>query len=156
MSLAADTRAAVRAEPFLFDALRAGVVNYAGLARDLDLEGDDDAIAAALRRFAEELDPPDPPERSVRVRMESGLAPAERSPLFVVGGLGYEVGGGDRTGVIASGELDPAALERVLGLLRVNDVAVDAAGVTDETLLVVVPRRDGPEALRTIENDLAG
>jgi hypothetical protein len=66
MSLASETRDAVRARPFLHDALAAGVVNYAAAARALDIGGDVDAITAALRRFAEELSDPDPPMATPR------------------------------------------------------------------------------------------
>jgi len=45
MSVAERTRAAVREEPFLHDALRAGVVNYRAAARYLDV-GDEDAVRA--------------------------------------------------------------------------------------------------------------
>ena len=48
MSLAAETRAAVRARPWLLEALRAGVVNYAAAAESLDVDGDTDSIATAL------------------------------------------------------------------------------------------------------------
>ena len=54
MTVAAETRRAVRASPFLRDALRAGCVNYTAAARFLDV-GDEDAVVAALRRYAEDL-----------------------------------------------------------------------------------------------------
>ena len=47
-SLAARTREAVRNEPFLHDALRAGVLNYTAVARYLEVDGEHDAIATAL------------------------------------------------------------------------------------------------------------
>jgi|APHM01.1.fsa_nt_gi hypothetical protein len=55
MSLAAETREAVRERPVLYDALRAGIVNYTAAAERLALNGDREAIATALRRFAESL-----------------------------------------------------------------------------------------------------
>ena len=49
MTVAERTRAAVRAEPFVYEALRAGVLNYTAAARYLDV-GDESAVSAALRR----------------------------------------------------------------------------------------------------------
>lgn len=155
MSLAADARAAVRADPFVYDALRAGIVNYAALARDLDVDGEQDAIAAALRRFAEELDPPDSVDSSVRVRMESGVEPDDADPVLVAGETGFGIGSGDLTAVIATGEVDPTGLERVLGLLRTHDIDVEAAAVGEAALLVIVDRREGPHTLRVLEDALA-
>ncbi|WP_324662830.1 DUF7523 family protein [Haloarcula sediminis] len=152
MSLAAATRDAVRERPFLYDALRAGVVNYTAAARTLDVEGDTDAVATALRRFAEEL--PDDPvhESEARVSMRSGLGRVEDGDaLLSVGATRFGEGTGSLTGIVASGDLEPAALGDVLGRLRAVDVAVAAAGVGDETLVVVVERRDGPDALRVVE-----
>jgi hypothetical protein len=39
----------------------------------------------------------------------------------------------------------------VLERLRVADIEVRAAGAVEGTLAVVVPRRDGPTALRVVE-----
>ncbi|UIO99293.1 hypothetical protein Hbl1158_12240 [Halobaculum sp. CBA1158] len=55
MTVAEETREAVRERPFLLDALRAGVVNYAAAASLLDLDADADAVATALRRFGDDL-----------------------------------------------------------------------------------------------------
>ena len=77
MSLASETRDAVRARPFLYDALRAGVVNYTAAARELDVDGEVDAVATALRRFAEELAEYDPTnlfERNQNVRPSAQAA----------------------------------------------------------------------------------
>jgi hypothetical protein len=152
MSLAAATRDAVRERPFLYDALRAGVVNYTAAARTLDVEGDTDAVATALRRFAEEL--PDGPahDSEARVSMQSGLGRVDGGDaLLTVGDTRLGEGAGSLTGIVASGDLEPAGLGAVLGRLRGADIAVEAAGVGDETLVVVVQRRDGPDALRVVE-----
>jgi hypothetical protein len=155
MSLASETRDAVRARPFLRDALAAGVVNYAALARELDLEGDTEAITAALRRFAEELPDPTAPGSETTVRMKSGLEPIDGADddagLLRVGEYGYAAGTGSFTGVLATGDLGAGALERALGRLRSHGVGVEAAGVAGGTLLVVVGRRDGADAVRLIE-----
>ncbi len=153
MSLAAATRDAVRERPFLYDALRAGVVNYTAAARTLDVEGDTDAVATALRRFAEELSDGPAHAAEARVSMRSGLGRVEDGDaLLAVGTTRFGEGVGSLTGIVASGDLDPAALGDTLGRLRAADIGVEAAGVDDETLVVVVERRDGPDALRVVES----
>jgi len=152
MSLAAATREAVRKRPFLYDALRAGVVNYTAAARTLDIEGDTDAVATALRRFADELDEDPTHERRASVSIQSGLGRADDgAALLVVGDTRLAEGGGSLTGIVGSGDVSAAALGDVLGRLRAADIGVEAAGVGDETLVVVVARRGGPDALRVVE-----
>ena len=152
MSLASETRDAVRARPFLYDALAAGVVNYAAAARALDVAGETEAITAALRRFAEEIsDPGRGADDDPTVRMKSGLEPVEEGGLLCVGEQGYAAGTGSLTGVVATGDLGPRALEAALGTLRTNGIGAEAAGVTPGTLLIVVSRRDGADAVRLIE-----
>jgi hypothetical protein len=156
MSLAAATREAVRERPFLYDALRAGVVNYTAAARTLDIDGEEEAIATALRRFAEELDDNPAHESDGRVSMESGLgrvesADAASAAVLAVGDAAFAEGAGSLTGIVAAGDLSPEALADVLGRLRAADVSVEAAGVTDDALVVVVSRRAGPDALRVVE-----
>jgi len=152
MSLAAATRDAVRERPFLYDALRAGVVNYTAAARTLDVDGDTDAVATALRRFGEELSAGPVHESEARVAMRSGLGrDFKGDPLLAVGDTQFG-DGGSLTGIVASGDVSPAALGDVLGRLRAADVAVEAAAVGGETLVVVVPRRAGPDALRVVES----
>ncbi|AUG47663.1 hypothetical protein BVU17_09100 [Haloarcula taiwanensis] len=161
MSLAAATRDAVRERPFLYDALRAGVVNYTAAARTLDIDGDAEAVATALRRFAEELDDSPAHDSDARVSMQSGLGRVE-SPdavsaiVFRVGDAAFAEGAGSLTGIVATGDLSPPALAEVLGRLRAADVAVEAAGVTDDALVVVVGRRAGPDALRMVEAVVQG
>ena len=152
MSLAAATRDAVRERPFLYDALRAGVVNYTAAARTLDIDGDTDAVATALRRFAKEL-PDDPAhDGEARVSMESGLGPVGTDDaVLVVGDTRLGEGAGSLTGIVASGDVSGPALGEVLARLRAADIAVEAAGVGTETLVVVVERRAGPDAVRVVE-----
>lgn len=71
MSLAAETRQRIREHPFLRVALRAGVVNYSAAADFLDVDGEREAVATALRRYAGELPPFETEARDVRVRMRS-------------------------------------------------------------------------------------
>lgn len=155
MSLAAETRAAVRAEPFLYDALRAGVLNYTAAARRLDL-GDEETVAAALRRYADDLPDPATGPVDARVTMESGLGPGDPADaLLAVGDTALAPGGGELTGVQATGDVGPAALGRVLRRLAIEDVAVETAGATGGTLLLAVGRRDGASAVRIVETALS-
>ncbi len=158
MSVAKRTRAAVRARPFLHDALRAGVCNYTAAARYLDV-GDVDAVSAALRRYAEELPDYEPPagEADARVRMESGFGPGDPAEaLLVVGDTALVPDSGSLTAIVATGAVYPGLLRDALGRLAASDVAVEAAGCDDSTLCVVVARRDGPNALRVVEEAVEG
>ncbi|MFD1569986.1 DUF7523 family protein [Halorubrum laminariae] len=176
MSLAAAAREAVRARPFLRDALRAGVVNHsaaaAWLAADADLDGDVDAIATALRRFREELPDYETAERTASVSMRSGVCvvhdrnggdrddgdrDGDDSPAHVLLRVGDAVlaDGGSETAILATGEVDAAALATTLRRLAAADVAVSAAAVVGESLVIAVERRDGPTAVRVVEAALA-
>ncbi|AFK18851.2 MULTISPECIES: DUF7523 family protein [Haloferax] len=157
MSLAADARDAVRERPFLLTALRAGVVNYAAVASYLDL-GDDDAVSAALRRFAEDLPELEPDAREATVTMRSGVGlvgedieETDDEPILSVAGVDLAAGG-PLTAIIAEGEVDTAALTTVLSRLDAESVVVDSAGVAGDTMAVVVPRRQGAAALRVVES----
>jgi hypothetical protein len=152
MTVAADARAAVREHPFLETALRAGVLNYTAAARFLDV-GDEEAVAAALRRYAAELDDYAPTDRRATVSMESGVGPAAEgeAALLSVGETAFSADGGSYTAVLAEGDAGTAALSAVLGRLRTADVAVEAAAACAGSLAVVVDRRDGPDAVRAVE-----
>lgn len=156
MSLAAETRDAVRAEPFLYDALRAGVLNYTAAARHLDL-GDEETVAAALRRYAEDLPTPETGGADARVTMQSGLGPADdpADALLVVGDTAFGTVGGELTGVQGTGDVGPSTLGRVLRRLEIAEVPVEAAGAVDGTLLLAVGRRKGAGAVRTVEDALS-
>ncbi|WP_335999454.1 DUF7523 family protein [Halorientalis halophila] len=158
MSLAADTREAVRTHPFLHEALRAGVVNYTAAARFLDL-ADEEAVVAALRRYAEDLPDYDAAGADARVNMKSGLgavdADQETDAMLTVGDTALVPDGGTLTGVLATGDVDATSLAHVLNHLRAEDVAVTAAGVAGDALLVVVERRAGADALRAVEAALS-
>jgi hypothetical protein len=154
MTVASETREAVRARPFLHRALRAGVVNFTAAARFLDV-GEEEAVAAALRRYADDLPAYEPSAADARVDMRSGLGPADPADaLLVVGDVALAADGGDRTAIVGVGDVKAAALRTVLGRLDVEDVAVEAAAVADGTLVVVVDRRAGVTALRVIEDAL--
>jgi hypothetical protein len=166
MSLAAATREAVRDRPFLVDALRAGVLNYAAAARLLSDEvdalagADEDAVTVALRRYREDLGARDRPTGDARVSMHSGVGPVEPPTdadaeadevLLRVGDTAFAPGGSS-TAVVATGSVGPAVLAAVVDRLRTADVDVAAAGVAGDALTVVVDRRDGPDALRVVES----
>ncbi|PSP90511.1 hypothetical protein BRC90_00925 [Halobacteriales archaeon QS_4_69_34] len=173
MSIAAETRRAVRRRPFVHRALRAGVLNYAAAARMLDI-GETEAVTAALRRYAAELPAHETAEREARVTMRSGLgivgiddrdegqgmdeseraASGSSDPLLAVGGTAIVPDGGSLTGVLATGAVDARALAHALDRLAVEECEVVAAGVAGGTLLVVVARRDGPDAVRVVEDAL--
>lgn len=158
MSIAAETREAARKHPFLLHALRAGVVNYAAAAEFLGIEGETEAIATALRRFAEELPAFETASRDARVTMQSGVRIVDEdveNPLISVGPTGVETGEGSLTAVLATGEVDPEALGAVCSRLAVADAESYAAGVAGETLVVVVGRRDGATTVRIVEEVLA-
>ncbi len=163
MSLAADVREAVRERPFLLHALRAGLLNYAAaaswLAEDADLDGGDDAIATALRRYGSDLSGYETARRTARVAMRSGVGVHEgddidfedpTGPLLRVPGAAV-TDGGDHTALVATGEVDAGALGAVLDRLAAAEVDVSAAGVVGDSLVVVVSRRDGAAAVQVIE-----
>lgn len=162
MSLAERTRAAVRREPFLLEGLRAGVVNYAAAARFLDVGdsdvddsviGDHDAVVAALRRFADDLENYEPATGRPSVRMERGFGPGEPgdAPL-VIGDQALAPDAGSATAIVARGEVSGGVLARVLGCLEAATIEVEAAAVGSDTLWVIVDGRAGPDALRVVED----
>lgn len=160
MSLAERTREAARSNPFLFEALRAGVCNYTAAARYLDLGGDEqEAVVAALRRYAADLPAYDPAGRDARVAMKSGLGKIEASEdadeaLLTVGEMAFATGAGSLTGLLVTGDVDATTLRHVLGALAADEIAIEAAGVTEAALLVVVSRRAGADAVRVVERVL--
>jgi Arc/MetJ family transcription regulator len=158
MSLASETRAAAREHPFLVLSLRADICNYAAAARFLDVDGDVDAVATALRRFEDDLAGFETRDAGARVAMESGLGRTDEDGddsrgdgLLAVGDTTYAPGEGSLTGVVATGDVDADALASVLRRLSVAGVSVDAAGGGGGALVVVVGRRDGADALRAVE-----
>ncbi|WP_280537314.1 hypothetical protein [Halopenitus sp. POP-27] len=126
MSLAADTRAAVRAHPFLHDSLRAGVLNHAAAAEwlldhDPDLEGDPNAVATAIRRFGGNFEDVDHADVGASVSMRSGVDVVDRAAVVDGDGSGDEDGRGDEDGECGRDEnTHPLAI--------VGDVAVVPGG----------------------------
>jgi hypothetical protein len=150
MTLAEQAREAACERPFIHDALEAGVLNYSAAARFLDI-GDDEAVAAALRRYGEELRY-EATEHDVRVTMETGLGRSEQAGLLTVGEEGFVPGEGSLTAILVSGTVSVRLFRQVLGRCETADIGVLAAGYGDESIVVVVERRDGPDALRLLES----
>jgi len=156
-SLAARTRAAVRERPFLYDALRAGVVNYTAAARYLDVDGETEAIATALRRYADELAGEPAVGADARVSMESGVGRPDNGDgnadaLLSVEGETYARDAGSLTALVVAGDVGPGLAQRILGRLAVEDFDVEAAASGNESLVVIVGRRAGVDALRAVES----
>lgn len=162
MTLAARTREAAAAHPFLVDALRAGVVNYAAAARFVDVEGEPEAVATALRRYAESLPDYAPSSPSVRVTMQRGLGRVDDSDtgsddgvddvLLRVNDAGYgPTADGDRTAVLATGAVDAGFAAAALDRLALADVTVHAMGFDGEAFVALVGRRAGADAIRAVE-----
>jgi hypothetical protein len=159
MSTAEATREAIRRQPFLLHALRAGVLNYTAAASFLAVEGDDDAVATALRRFAEELPAYETASRDARVTMQSGVGLQESDetgsdPLLRAGGT-VVTGGGSSTAVLATGAVEPRDVGTVCARFDAERIDLQAAAVAGESLVVVVGRRDGPTAVQTLEDVMA-
>lgn len=160
MSLASETRRAVDDHPFLLAALRAGVVNYTAAARYLDVDGETDAVATAIRRYAEELPAYETEACDARVRMESGITavPIDGShpetALLAVGGTSFRTDGGDLTAIVGTGGVDTTALAEALQHLSIEDIAPVAAGVSEGAMMIVVDRLEGANALRAVEDAL--
>lgn len=167
MTVASETRAAVREHPFVYDALRAGILNYTAAARFLDV-GETEAVGAALRRYADELEAYDPAATRASVSMQSGVAEVKResgtetgtsaestaNPLFQVGGTAFTADGGEYTAITATGGVDASALGSILGRLRTAEIEAVAGAAIEGTAIVVVERRAGADAVRAVESAL--
>lgn len=182
MSLAAETREAVRERPFVRDALRAGVVNHsaaaAWLIEEAGIDGTTEAVSAALRRFRDDLPAHETAARTATVSMRSGVGVAAgeqvgggdpagggdpvdggdsadaEDPVLCVGGTTVRPGGRE-TAVLATGDIDATALAAVLKRLAAVGVDVSAAAAASDALAVVVRRSDGATAVRTVESALS-
>ncbi|SNZ05316.1 hypothetical protein SAMN06269185_0826 [Natronoarchaeum philippinense] len=157
MSLAERTRAAARERPFLLDALRAGVVNYSAAARFLAVDGEDDAVATALRRYADELPAVERTERDARVTMQRrvGLVEApDPDALLRLGDVGVAPDG-QLTAIAAEGDVGAGDLGAVSRRLAAEEIGVEAAAAVDGRLTVVVEGSDAIDALRTVEAAVA-
>lgn len=156
MSVASRTREAVDNRPFLREALRVGVLNYTATARYLDV-GDPEAVAAALRRYADELGDA-PSVGTARVTMQTGLGQTQNDDageaILAVGEQAFVPDSGSLTALIAHGDPTPAGLAQILGRCDATGITVVSAAIAD-SLVLVVNRRDGPQALRIVESAFA-
>lgn len=150
-SLAAQTRAAVDAHPFLRDALRAEVLNFAAAARFLDVEGEEEAVATALRRYAADLPPIRSREGSVRVTMHRGIDSAD--PVLTVGDRSPA---GDATAILAVGDVDAHLLGVVANRLDGSEVTTRGLGLAGDALVAIVDRGAGRVAVEIVEDAAAG
>jgi hypothetical protein len=157
MNTAATTRAAVDRLPWLRRGLRAGLLNAAAVAGWLDLPGDPESVAAAVRRYGADLEPLAADTPSVTVRMRAGLGHGDTADDRILEVLGASIGGSGEglTALVCTGDVDPQMLALCIDRLSVGSIVVDAAGVLDQTAVIAVPSRDGPAALRMIEDTLA-
>ncbi|MFC6717625.1 hypothetical protein ACFQGT_03915 [Natrialbaceae archaeon GCM10025810] len=156
MSLAAATRRAVDEHPFLVAALRADVVNYTAAARFLEVDGETEAVATALRRYAADLPHYETESADVRVAMRSGVGPVENpaDAVVLVGDAALGQAGCEHTGLLATGDVGTRELVTALEALHLEGIEPVAAGVADGAMTIVVGRRDGANALRAIEDAL--
>lgn len=153
MSLAERTREAAREHPFLIDALRAGVVNYSAAARFLGVEGEQEAVATALRRFADDLPAFEQTERDARVTMERRVGVVEApdsDALLRLGDVGVAPDG-RFTAIAADGDVGADDLGAVSRRLAAAGIGVEAAAAVDGRLTVVVDGSDAADALRLVE-----
>lgn len=156
-SLAAETRTAVDAHPFIRDGLRAGVVNFAAAARFLDVDGGEEAVATALRRYAEELPAVESRDADVRVTMQSGIGPGDGDEtLLQIGSNDFAAGSGSDTAIQAVGDVDVGLFGTVVDRLAGDGVDVIGAGYAADALVLVVERRDAAAALTVVEDAATG
>ena len=159
MSLAERTRDRANERPVLLEGLREGIVNYTAAARFLDVDGEVEAVATALRRYAEDLEPVERRECDARVTMHRGVGSADDvaavdDPLLVVGDVPIVEDAGSETAILATGAVDSGALAHVLNRLVVEGIDPVGAGVTADALAVIVDGGDGVDALRVVEGAL--
>jgi hypothetical protein len=89
--------------------------------------------------------------------MRSGIGHDAAGDDLVLGVMGAAVGGaGDGlTGLVCTGEVDASLLAVCIDRLAAASIVVDAAGINASTAVIIVPQRDGPAALRMIEDAVA-
>ena len=135
MSLAAITRRAVRKTPYLYDALRAGIVNYSAAARMLNLEGQDAAISVSLQRLSKEL----PPLEVASIDANITISSDETK---------------QRAKIVIEGPVDAKALSHLILVCHMNEIRIIEASVVRGEIDIVVEWKDGPNSLRLIERAL--
>lgn len=149
MSTAERTREALRQHPFLVLALRADILNYRATARFLDI-GDPDAVAAALRRYRQELDEFTPGELDLRIRVRRNVDLEELAADGMAPGVDAPADD-SYSAITAAGEPTPAFVATAVLGLATAGIRVTAQGATAEQAVFVVPNDDAAAALRTVE-----
>ncbi len=153
-SLADRVRAAVRADPLFYDALRAGIVNYRALARTLPVDGEIETIATALRRFADQLPAPEQSsDPRLRLRRDITVTADGADPgLLTVGSVTLQsVDDGTETALLVTG-CQPRWFARALVALDIAEIPIVAAGIEGTDAIIVVAQSDGMAALQTLES----
>lgn len=158
MSRAEQARTAIRTQPFIHEALRAGVLNYHAAARLLDVDGDPEAIATALRRYEETLDSPTASGTPPIVRLERNVGITDGpgdDPLLTVDGLTV-TSEGDYAAVLVTGMETTRAFAKAVTRVTLSDIPLRATGgafpsAGTATAVFVVPTERGTDALREIE-----
>lgn len=154
MSLAEETRTAVHRRPYLLTALREGIVNYAAAARTLGLSEDTEAVATALRRYAEQLPPATTESRHTRVSMRTNLDDLQEADLLNLTTQTNTLQHDAHTGVIVEGDVDAIVLEQSLAILHANQIKISAAGVAGDQMVLILDRQDAAHAIRLVEEVL--
>ena len=156
MTIAEETRQAVRRHPFLLDALNAGVVNYTAAARYLDI-GDEEAVAAALRRFAADRPVSDRDTRDVRIRVRRGVGPCSgdiETPLLVVGDERFGEGG-ELTAISVTGSLDPWYIACVSMHVGIADISLHGWGWIGDEWVLITDSAGTADVIRILEETVA-
>lgn len=150
MTVAEETRTKLEAHHFLYLGLRAGVLNYSAVARFLESE-DIETAAAALRRYSESVDSFSTDTIDSTIRMHSGVSPGSSEPVVTIGRTEYGGSGGEFTALVSNSQIGSGPLGAILQRLDIVGISVEAVSSDSEGFAVVVPRTDGPAALRCIE-----
>ncbi len=156
MTIAEDTRVALRRHPFLREALQTGVINYTAAARFLDV-GEVEAVAAALRRLSAELPPGEPTSRDVRIRIirDIGQVGTTEDALLQIGEDLLGPADAGETALQVEGTLDAGYVGAVCTRMGAERLSIAAAGWTDDRLILVVERTDVADAIRILEDTAA-
>ena len=107
---------------------------------------DDDELEAELAEVRDRVNELDDRRDELGDQLRAVEESIEAAEPFVDLGIDLDLLRGYEHVEVAVGEGDADAVERAL---------VDAAGVAGDRLVVAVPRSDGPNALRTVEEALA-
>lgn len=154
MSVAAATREAIKAHPFLLDAMRLDVLNFTAAARFLDV-GETEAVAAALRRLSTDLSPAHSTSVDLRVRMERGIGEVHKEEaLLQIGEAGFGKVNGPFAGIIANGTSDARTVGTVLLRVAEADIELIASAATPTQFILIVPSTAAATSIRCVEETM--